>query len=281
MGVRRICFLLVLLLGLGVGARAEELRFAPLPMEPREVVEAQFRPMVRDMSRALGIPVTMVYVADYGELVEQFRLGRIDLAYLGPLPYVELRATFPKAEPLVIFREASGEPVYTCALVSMLDEVPRLAGLRDRRIALTQPLSTCGFLMTDILLRRHGSSLAQNQFFYAGTHSDALMAVARGSAHLAGAKTAIVRKFLKLGLEIRDESEPLPGFVLVANGLTVSAKVQHALVQFLEQADLQLRQGRLAWGEKVGFGAVPAKDSDFDVVRRLKEEVQAIPWEGL
>ncbi|BDV01679.1 hypothetical protein TDMWS_17640 [Thermodesulfomicrobium sp. WS] len=281
MGVRRICFLLVLLLGLGVGVRAEELRFAPLPMESREVLETQFRPMVEDMSRALGIAVTMVYVADYGELVEQFRLGHIDLAYLGPLPYVELRATFPGAEPLGIFREASGEPFYTCALVSMLDEVPRLSDLRDRRVALTQPLSTCGFLVTDLLLRRHGSNLAQNQFFYAGTHPDALMAVVRGTAHLAGAKTAIVRKFMKLGLQIRAESEPLPGFALVANAVTVSAQKRQALVRFLEQADAQAREGRLAWGEKVGFGVVPAKDSDFDAVRRLKEEVKAIPWEGL
>lgn len=280
MGMCRISFLCLLLFGLGAGVRAEELRFAPLPMESREVVEAQFRPMVEDISHAVGIPITMVYVADYEELLNQFRLGRIDLAYLGPLPYIELRATFPEAEPLVIFREASGEPFYTCALVSMLDEVPRLSGLQGRRVALTQPLSTCGFLVTEVLLRRHGSSLAQNQFLYAGTHSGALMAVVQGSAHLVGVKTAIAQKFLKLGLKIREESEPLPGFVLVANGLSVSAQIRQALVQFLEQADLMARQGQLAWGEKVGFGAVVAKDSDFDVVRRLKEEIKVIPWEG-
>jgi phosphonate transport system substrate-binding protein len=222
----------------------------------------------------------MVFVADYAQLLDQFRLGRIDLAYLGPLPYVRLRAVFPEADPLVIFREPSGEAQYQCVVVSMMDELPRLEGLRDRRIALTQPLSTCGFLVTEGLLRRHGTSLAQNHFFYAGTHSGALVAVVRGQAHLAGAKRSIAEKFLKLGLEVRAESEPLPGFVLVANGVTVSSQRREEIRRFLVEMDALAREGRLAWGEKVGFGAVPARDSDFDAVRRLREEAKSIPWEG-
>lgn len=275
----RVMSLLLALLVLAACPQAGELRFAPLPMEPRETLEAQFRPLVDAVAKELGMTAVMVHVADYEELLDQFRQGRIDLAYLGPLPYVRLREVYPAAEPLVIFREPSGEPRYTCALVSVLGETPRLGGLRERRVALTQPLSTCGPLVTDVLLRRHGTALAKNHFFYAGTHTEALLAVVRGTAHLAGAKTAIVRKFEKLGLEIRAESDPLPGFALVANAATVSAERRQAMVRFLLEADDLLRRGVLAWGEKVGFGVVPAHDSDFDCVRQLLAESVARPWE--
>lgn len=271
--------LVLVFLAVAACLRAEELRFAPLPMEPREVLEVQFRPLVEALGQELGVAVSMVHVADYDELLDLFRRGRIDLAYLGPFPYVRLRETFPAAEPLVIFREPSGEPQYTCALVTALGEIPHLGGLRERRVALTQPLSTCGPLVTDVLLRRHGTQLADNHFFYTGTHPAALLAVARGTAHVAGAKTAIARKFEKLGLEIRAESEPLPGFALVANAITVSAERRQAIVRFLLELDTPLRQGALSWGEKVGFGAVAAHDSDFDPVRQLLVETVARPWE--
>ncbi len=269
---RRALCLAFLVFGLRSLVWAEALRFAPLPMESREVVEAQFRPMVDALAQALATDIAIVFVADYEELLEQLRHGRLDLAYLGPLPYVRLREAYPAAEPLVIFREASGEPQHTCALVAALGEVPRLAGLQDRRIALSQPLSTCGMLVTDALLRRHGTLLSHHTVFYAGTHAEAVLAVARGDAHLAGVKTAIARKFEKLGLEVRAESEPLPGFTLVANAATLAPPLRHAIIQFLLAADQPLRQGGLAWGEKVGFGVVPAHDRDFDPVRHLLQQ---------
>jgi phosphonate transport system substrate-binding protein len=252
---------------------AQGIRFAPLPLERRETVEAQFQPLAGYLFQQLGVPVTLVLLSDYAMVLEYFRQGRVDLAYLGPLPYVQLRRSFAQAHPLVMFREPSGSASYTCAVVGMLGEVQGLDDLEDRHIALTQPLSTCGFFATDLMLRRHGSALARNSFFYAGSHTDALLAVARGSAHLAGAKATIAWKFQKLGLTILDESEPLPGFALVANGNTLSQEQRQAIVQAMMAADQRLREGAdLGWGEPIRYGCVPAADEDYQRVRQLLEE---------
>ena len=62
-----------------------------------------------------------------------------DLAYLGPLPYVSLRSSYPNAEPLVHFLEKNGQASYSCALISAGEKLPH--PLRDKTFALTQPLS--------------------------------------------------------------------------------------------------------------------------------------------
>ena len=122
-----VCLAAAVALWLGLGllpaaaAETATIRFAPLPMENRESIVLQFRPMVEFLQKKLGVTIEMNFSDDYGQILEKFMTGSIDLAYLGPLPYVELRAKYPQAEPLVHFNEANGQPAYTCALVTLAD----------------------------------------------------------------------------------------------------------------------------------------------------------------
>ena len=142
------------------GAQAETLYFSPLPMEQPEEVVKQFKPMLNFLEKQLGAKIEIRYSTSYAEILEHFRTGRIDLAYLGPLPYISLRESHPKAEPLVHFLEKNGEATYSCALISAGAPLPRPA--RKKTFALTQPLSTCGYLAIDAQLRKQGDRLDSN-----------------------------------------------------------------------------------------------------------------------
>ncbi|MEZ4599758.1 MAG: PhnD/SsuA/transferrin family substrate-binding protein [Syntrophotaleaceae bacterium] len=265
----------------GTSFAQEKVRFAPLPMENRETVVKQFRPLTDFLQERLGITIEYVYADSYNDLLKKFRNGEIDLAYQGPLPYVRLRANYPQAEPLVHFKEASGQATYTCSLVAFADSRPDLKGLAGERVALTQSLSTCGYLSTNGLLRRYGSSLEQNRYRYLGTHDAVALGVVRGEFDLGGLKTAIARKYAHMGLSMLTETAPLPGFALVANKATLKPELQtrirQAIVELAPQGDD--KKMLESWGDNIRYGAVPAEDSHYDAVRQLLGGVE-IPDKG-
>jgi len=257
-------------------AAAETLSFAPLPMETAETVAGQWKPLLDHIEKSLGVTLRIEYSESYGEILDKFRAGKIDLAYLGPLPYVALREKFPQATPIVHFNEKNGKPAYTCAIVALADAKLGLKDIKGKKVALTQPLSTCGYLSTDGLLRQAGATLEQNRYRYLDKHDEVALAVTRGEFDAGGLKTAIGKKYAHLGLAVIAETAPLPGFALVANASTVKGERIAQIQKMLESVDAATRN---AWGDNIRHGAVAARDADYDTVRKLRARAD-IPEKG-
>lgn len=257
-------------------AQTAPIRFAPLPMENREALVVQFRPMVEYLEQKLGRAIVFDFSESYDKILEKFLSNRIDLAYLGPLPYVELRAKDDHAEPLIHFREASGQPMYTCSIVRFADKPIKLQGLSNHNIALTQPLSTCGYLSVNGLLLEHGSSLADNRYRYLDKHDAVALAVIRGEFDAGGLKTAIARRYTHMGLTILAETPPFPGFGLIGNRATLSQETLEAIRQAMIRLDPAGADKEMLarWGGSIGYGAVQATDADYRTVRTYKGELE-------
>lgn len=267
-------FLAVLLFG-ALPAAAESLVFAPLPMETPYTVAAQWKPLLDYVEEHLGVTLNIDYSASNDEVVGKFRAGRLDLAYLGPLPYVKLRQSFSAAEPIVVFREKDGAATYTCALAAA-DTPVELKSLKHKRIALTQPLSTCGYFATQGMLQQRGRSLEENRYRYLGPHDEVALAVVRGDFDVGGLKTAIAGKYAHLGLTVLAESPPMPGLALVANRNRLSAERIEQIRQLLLNAPADVRR---QWGDNIRHGVVAARDSDYDGMRQLPMPAD-IPAQG-
>ncbi len=258
---------------------AETLYFAPLPMEQPEEVVKQFKPMLTYLEKQLGATIEIKYSTSYADILEKFRQGQIDFAYLGPLPYVTLKEKFSSAKPLVHFLEKSGKPSYTCALIGSDSKLPK--NVKGKTFALTQALSTCGYLSTDGLLHKQGSSLEQNKYRYLGKHDEVALAVARGDFDYGGLKTAIAQNYQHLGIQILAETAPLPSFALIVNGNRMPAArieaMRAALARLRPEGDDKALMAE--WGSNVKYGSIDAKDSDYDVVRQLQRQA-VIPDKG-
>ncbi len=277
---------LLCLLGLSLTqlVSAETITFAPLPMENQRTVIQQVTPMMSYLERALASMMEVRYHKDYAELLSSFQSGEIDLIILGPLPYVSLRKEYPMAEPVVRFKNSPTSDTYTCSIVAPMDsELKSVQQLKGKRIALTQSLSTCGYLSTNGELRKEGVSLEQTQYRYTGSHREVALSVIRGEFDAGGIKTSIGKKFEHLGLRVMATSDPLPGFVLVGNRTTLSedqiAKVRRAMLALKPQQNARHKALMKGWGKNVSRGAVNAKDSDYDGIRRLLENLE-IPKQG-
>lgn len=251
---------------------SQPLRFAPLPMVSKETMVREFLGPVRYMAEQSGQAIDLIHTASYEELVERFRRDEIDLAYIGPLPYLMLTQDFDAAQPVARFLESNGQDGYTCALAVFGDSPLYAAGMRGRRLALPDPLSTCGLASIGPMLREAGVAPEDTQLSYLGRHDAVAIAVVANEADAGGLKTAIARKYTSLGLRIVAESPPVPGFVLIANRHTVPEKI----IERLRDAILKLPKASGSthdWNNGWRYGAVPSTDADFDPLRaRLAQE---------
>jgi len=274
----RILAFLLFALSIGFARAGEDsLTFAPLPMEAPEVVVGQWKPFLNYLERKLGIRLRIDYSQSNEEILEKFRTGKLDLAYLGPLPYVVLKEGFPAAIPVVQFNEADGQPAYSCAVVALAERKLDMRKIRSMQVALTQPLSTCGYLSAEGLLRQSGGTLEKNRYRYLAMHDAVALAVVRGDYDAGVLKSAISRKYVHLGLTTLAETPPLPSLALVANSTRVSAETVERLRTALLEADSAVRAG---WGDNIRHGAVPAADKDYDPVRTLLRDQRRIPPKG-
>lgn len=263
-------------------AFAESIRFAPLALEDSKILHEQIGGLVDFLSRQTGLSIQWVSTPDYADLLAAFRAGGIDLAYLGPLPFVILQQDGAQAQSLGCFRDTDGAPSYSCALVALADQRLTPSQIHNKRIGLTQPLSTCGFLAVSEMLQAAGRRLDGdgNRFSYAGSHSQAALGVVRGDYDVAGVKTAIGARYAHLNLEAIAESRRWPGFSLVANTSNLSAdqvaRLREALAM-LEDPDQQPGLNGLTkgWGEQVRHGILPPEACDYTPVA---EALSRLRW---
>jgi len=265
----------------GAAAAGQTIRFAPLPMEDERIVHEQFDDLARSLEEATGLTLRWVFHRDNLEIIERFKAGEIDLAYLGPLPHVVLARDFPAAQSIGCFRDEDGTAGYTCSLMVNGDSDLTLDRLQGVRIGLTQPYSTCGYLAVSHLLGSVGLTLDGdgNTYRYTGSHSNAALALARGEFDVVGVKTTIGKRYQHLDLKFIATSPPYPGFALIANTATLAPDTVAALRAAVLALD-PVRSPALAkrmegWVDHLRYGVAPPGACDY---RPVAAALDRLPW---
>ncbi|WPL16438.1 Phosphate-import protein PhnD precursor [Thiorhodovibrio winogradskyi] len=261
---------LLLLLGLfWQQASGQPLVFAPLPLENPSLTQMRNQPLADLLAQLLQRPVEMRLCRDHACLIDALAQGEIDLAELGPLPYLLARDRLPALQPVVSVRESDGQASYRCVLVAPVDGLQSLAPLASPdsppKVAFTRAESTCGPSASFWLLAEHGVEPASIAATYAGGHDEVALAVLRQLFSLGGVKDSVARRFHGLGLRVLATSEPMPGFVLAAR----LERLTHAELARLRTTLMQLpdmQRDRLQSG-RAGF-------TDFDA--SLFEQVETM-----
>lgn len=247
------------------------IRFSPIPMLPKEQSIKEFTPFVSYISDQINQKISIELRMFYDDIIDDFIQGKIDLAFLGPLPYVILESRYKDITPMVTFLNSKGKSTYTCSLINFVEDSPS-----NTDIALTQPYSTCGYLMTEILLQNKNESISDYTHYYIGNHRSAALSVIKGQTRYAGLKTSIAKQFEHLGVNIISTSEALPGFLLVANNKTLSPKAIAQIKEKLLALDPQNHSHQEAmrhWNSIIKNGSISVEDTAYDSVRKRYHEI--------
>jgi len=246
----------------------QKLVFAPSLIQSEESVFKTFAPMVHYLEKTLHVSISFHFSRSYEALLADIHQGVVDIAYLGPLPYIELKATSAFVEPLVFFNKANGKPLYRCVLVAWGDSYEPLSKLNNyHSFALTDPLSTCGYLSVSGLLRDAEQSLNEHPFSYLRTHDEVALSVVKGRFNYGGVEEDAAHRYQHLGLSIVAQTDLLPSFALVANTQTLSPSLQQKITEALLNAPESEYQ---MWGKGINKGVSLANDDVYAPVRIMR-----------
>lgn len=253
------------------GDNRNVIKFAPLPTKKASKNIEDFLPMNSYLKEKLSIDIDYVYKKDYQDILNGFKDGSIDMAYLGPLPYVALKKEYMFVRPIISFKQKSGLSKYRCVLAKFKND--KFDKKSQIKVALTQPLSTCGYFMTNKLLKENFDIELKNQKYdYTMSHTNALISVVKGEYLISGAKYSIAKKYESLGVEIIAQSKLIPGFSLVVNTQTLSQKqineIQKTLLQ-ISNEKLKSIKGIMKYGvEKANISDYNELVIDFHIPKR-------------
>ena len=250
---------------------AEDIIFSPISKDNLETTARIFEPFIKLIESRTGLSIKSKYQLNYGDILADFAAGKVDLAYLGPLPIVELERKYPHVEKIATFLSEKGEPSYTCSIIRMKGDKTNMADFKGR-MALTQPLSTCGLYNATQYFSRMNRDIGTVNYFFSGSHTRVVLDVMTGKAEAGSLQTSIAKNYLYQNIEIISESDPYPGFTLVANTKTLSAdkikKIKEAVLAFDPAHNAADKKTAETLGKNFRFGAVQPDESIFSRMKR-------------
>jgi len=249
------------------------LNFSPLPIKNTSKNIQDFLPLTSYLENELNLTIKYSQHQNYQDIINDLKAGKIDIAYLGPLPFIALKKEYPQIKLLATINQNNGSTQYRCVLTKFKhDQIDTTIPIK---VALTQPLSTCGYYMTQKLLKENlGLELKEQKYDYTMSHSNAILSTLEGNYIVAGAKDSIAEKHKTLGMEIIAKSDPLPGFVLVANLQTISPEQFKSLQNTILNID---KNQYKKWKGLFSKGFSTPKDKEYE---NFDIDFNDIPLEG-
>lgn len=269
----------------------DELVVCYLPNEASDEYAEERSQLESDLSEALGIKVTEINASDYNAVVEAMRTGKADLAYYGPVSYVQA-AERANAEVLVVAaKEGKKENAgYTSQFIVKADsDIQTLEDLRGKSFAFVDPSSTSGNYVPTLELMNAIDGLTNDDlhtnggFFesviYSGKHQNGLQSVLNGDVDAAPISSDTLRQEIAAGraneedIRIIHESSVIPASPFAIRG-DLPEDLKTAVKEFLLNYDNeQYFVSMLGAEEGDGTKFVEASDSDYDYIRELMEKV--------
>ena len=240
------------------------------PYLPHDEIIVRFTPLANYLARAIGRPVEVRVGRTYNEHINAIGNDTIDIAYMGPSPYVEMVEKFGK-KPLLVRQVINGDPYLRGEIIVRQDSTFRtLADLRGKCFLFGDVNSTMSYVLPQRMLESAGVPLSSlGSYKSLEGHKNVALAVLAGSCDAGAVKSEVFHEYEPRGLRALAE---LP---LVADHVFVtSARLPAPLVTKLRKLFMKLNE--LPEGATIMTGIHPemtalvsANDSDYNKLRAL------------
>lgn len=185
---------------------------------------ADYQPIFNAVSRSTGLAFDLNVAQSYGAVVEGMCNGAADIAFVGPVTY--LQAKDRGCAELLAVAVKEGKSVYYAGLFARKDApIADIADLRGKRIAFGDVNSTSSFIFPLTMLIDAGIDPAKDlaDVRLTGSHASSLTALLQGQVDIAALSFESYEKAVREGVPgVRDvkiiaRSDPIPYPPLVVN----------------------------------------------------------------
>ena len=249
----------------GVPADAE-IRLGSVAMDIPAEMYRRLTPLTKYLSDTLKRPVTLKLSPNLPAAVDEVSNGNVELAYLTPVAYLKAR-TKGDAQ-LVVKMLTNKKPSFQLMIAVRQDSpIKRVQDLNGKTFAFGDKAA----ILQRAVVVGAGMPLENlGDYKFIGHYDNIAKGVANGDFDAGILKDTTAAAWQKKGLRPLYRSPPLPPYNIVA-----SSKVDAKLLKQIRQAFLSLDTKNPAHKKVIQAlddeydGFAPARDSDYDVVRRL------------
>ncbi|MBF0263292.1 MAG: phosphate/phosphite/phosphonate ABC transporter substrate-binding protein [Magnetococcales bacterium] len=251
---------------------AEEaiVRFGVIPLLNSIELTERFSPLLHQLEQALGQPVRLEVPADFRTLVERVGKQEIDIAYLGPVPYLQLTEQYGP-HPILAMEELKGSKHYHGVIFVRGDSpIRELGDLVGKRFAFGDPGSTMNHTLPMQMLTQAGVSLTDlAEHAFVGNNQNVVLSVLMGQFDAAGVKEDIYNQYADRGMRVIAESLPVPNLHFVAGRHQSAAWVEKVRATMLDLHKSPEGMAALKSFHPDATALVPAEDEAFESLRQL------------
>lgn len=256
-----------------------------LPAQNPQDQEQMIKLFQTYLEKSLGRRVNFQIAKDYNQAVDWLVEEKLDIAYLGPVTYLEALDRGAKVEPIVAtIDKNTGQPWYrACIIVKAESPIKTLKDLKGKRFAFVDKSSTSGYLIPLVTFKKLGIKPEQDfaQIIYAGNHSKSMAALEDGVVDASATNISSYLKRQKSGqltsknTRILWESAPIPQSPVV-----VSKKLPPKLIRQLKQVYISMPEGieDITGTESAGYTLV--SHADYTNIEQMRKELNLISKPG-
>jgi phosphonate transport system substrate-binding protein len=257
-------------------ARAAEqaLVLAIHPYLPVREIHQRFDPLAHYLARAIGRPVTVRIGSNYEQHNQAVGKNQVDLALLGPVPYIHVTQRFGPKPLLARFEVGGQSQLHGVIAVRKDSKFKALAELGNASLAFGDADSTMSHIVPRYLLLEAGIARgAPPRHKFLGSHKNVALAVLSGDYDAGALKKDVFDEFEPRGLRALATTPGVPDHVLVARADLPAATLvmlRQALLNLKDQPGGQAVLNAIQSGLSA-FG--PVNDADFDALRSMVRKV--------
>ncbi|MEO8383269.1 MAG: PhnD/SsuA/transferrin family substrate-binding protein [Acidobacteriota bacterium] len=201
----------------------------------KQTAADSFAPFLKQMNLSPRYAFEMVVFEDGEKQYEALRDHKVDLAFLGPAPYVKAHFEF-KAEPVV----AEAGELRSMLVVAKSSPIRSVDELRGKTLALGYEGSTTTHLLPMLLLSKHQlKSENLGRITFVGDQTRKIVDAILDGSVVAGGISETLYDANKDKLRILETSEALPGALMVAHpkvGANVLKDLRSLFIQYVPAA---------------------------------------------
>ncbi len=213
------CLILSFCLALRTGQplAQEPLRLGLYPYLAATELVKKFSPLAAYLGQQLGQPVTLEIAQSYQMHIDRMGKEGLDLAFMGPISYVEMTERFG-AKPLLAGLAINGHATFQGMIVVKKEcALHGLADLKGKRFAFGSADSTMGFFLPRLLLHQAGVEMASlASYEHIANQQNVALGVLMGDFDAGAIREAVFKAYEHEGLRALATSPPLPEHLFVA-----------------------------------------------------------------
>ena len=263
------------------------LRVGVLPDEDSNIIRTRYTPLLEYLSKETGINTELILPANYQELVRLFNEGKIELAYLGGLTFIQAHV-LNDAQPLVM-REIDTR--FTSWFITKnrdrdrdRDRMDSISEFKNHTFAFGNKLSTSGHLMPRYFMQTQMQLSAEKYFSkvqHTRTHDETAYLVRDGIVDLGVANSQIIKKMLLDGrlnendIHIVWETPPYTDYVWATQNYVSETTKMKLRDAFLRLNGQNIEQEKILTSLTTKH-FIPAGINDFQLLKKIADKLDLI-----